>query len=184
MHRFRHLFIGVWVLAGLGMAATAQQPDRTLSVPEFLAISGSWLTLQRQVGERVRREAPDPEARQFAMDSGGRLNALAAKIASFAASKNSAVPDALLLQHRAVLEALESLAGEELSRRYGEMQEQAWDQAVRFTQLAAERGNDPDLKAFAAGLKPDCEENLARARAAMALLAPPREAPARRPAPP
>ena len=30
MHRFRHLFIGVWVLAGLGMAATAQQPDRTL----------------------------------------------------------------------------------------------------------------------------------------------------------
>ena len=182
MHRLRHLFIGVVVLAGLSMAATAQQPDRTLSVPEFLAISGSWLTLQRQVSVRVQREAPHPEARQFAKDSGARLNELAAKIASFAASKNSAVPDALPLQHRAVLEALEPLAGEELSRHYGEMQEQAWDQAVRFTRLAAERGDDPDLKAFAAGLKPDCEENLERARAAMALLAlQTREAPARRP---
>ena len=142
------------------------------------------MTLQRQVGERLQREAPNPEVRQFAKDMGDRLNALAAKIASFAASKNSTVPDGLLAQHRAIVEALEPLADEELTMRYGEMQEQAWEQAVRFSQLAVDRSADPGLKAIGADLRTECEQNLARARAARTVLSPPsRESPSTRPPP-
>ena len=45
MHDLRHLIVGALIIVSLGSAVSAQQavaPDRMLTVPEFLAIAGSW----------------------------------------------------------------------------------------------------------------------------------------------
>jgi predicted outer membrane protein len=76
------------------------------------------------------------------------------------------------LEHRAVLDGLTPLDGEELARRYAQAQTQAMGQAIALYRAASGQDEDPGLRTLAAELLPRLEQQAQAAGAAQEAVAP------------
>jgi putative membrane protein len=149
---------------GGGAGGSTDRAQQALDAATFVTHAASLAMLQIGAAERAADQASRPEVKDFAQrivqderDTLQRVQALGRQL-------DVGVPSAMVLEHRAVLEGLAPLTGEEFDRRYAEMQVQALEQAVRLHGTAAERDEDPALAALAAEILPALDRHLAAAR--------------------
>ncbi len=123
-------------------------------------------------GGHALRAATRPETMALARDTVQLHAGLLVQLRQIAQQQNLLIPEAMALEHRAVLDGLTPLAGEELDRRYVESQVQAFEQAVQLYRAAAGQNADLTLKSFAAELLPRLEQQQATVQRSLDTISP------------
>ncbi|MBX6314609.1 MAG: DUF4142 domain-containing protein [Isosphaeraceae bacterium] len=118
-------------------------------------VAASKLAIERAASEEVKRFA-----RQM-VDDHTRANQ---ELMRLAGARQIGVPQLLSFQHQAESDILAGLSGEEFDRCYMKQQFAAHICTVGLFEAEAERGQDQDLKAFAAKQLPTLREHLDMAR--------------------
>jgi len=114
-------------------------------------VASSKLALQRATGADLKKFA------QQMIDDHTKANR---ELMALAAAKGIAVPAALSIPHQAEYEVLGGLQGEEFDCAYAKQQFAAHICTVALFKAEAERGADPDVKAFASKTLPHLKEHL------------------------
>jgi putative membrane protein len=161
-------------LAGLLLAAcplvAQEQPGsvapsagslQALDPASFTALAASLAMFEIDAGGHALQAASRPEVVTLARDTVQLHADLLARLRQVAQQQNLVIPETASLEHRAVLDGLTPLAGEELDRRYAESQAQAFEQAVQLYRTAASQDDDPTLKSFATEFLPRLEQQQA-----------------------
>jgi putative membrane protein len=148
------------VLLTAGSASAQQRLDTN----GFLRLAASLAAFEIEAGSHALQAATRPEVAALARETVEFQGSLMQRLRSLAQERNLTMPEGMLLEHRAALDGLVPLDGEELNRRYVENQAQALEQAVELYRAAAGQPDDPALKALAAELLPDLERQHATAR--------------------
>jgi putative membrane protein len=160
-------FLVVLTLAGalLGGAAAGQPADSSgrNAAPAgdpatFVRFAASSATLQAAASEQAVRESSRPDVKEFAQHAIQVQRDLLSGVQAFARQSGIAVPAALVLEHKASLDGLSPLTGEEFNRRYMQMEVQALRQAVQMYRAAAERATDENLRRLAGEALPKLEQ--------------------------
>lgn len=81
------------------------------------------------------------------------------ELAQLARERSFLAPTELDAKHRGMLDELSALSGDELERRYLEMQRKAHDDAISLFERAAQRAQDKELRSFAARTLPTLREH-------------------------
>lgn len=180
--RRRALTHGILAVALLAAApARAQQGGGTapsagslqaLDPGSFVALAASLAMLQIEAGGHVLQKVADPGLLALARDGVRLQSEVLERLRPLAEQRQLALPAAMSLEHRAVLDGLTPLDGVELARRYAQAQSQALDQALALYGEAAGQDEDPGLKALAADLLPRLRQQAEAARAAQQAVAP------------
>jgi putative membrane protein len=136
--------------------AAAQQQHR-LDANGFLRLAASLAAFEIEAGGHALRAATRPEVVALARESVALQSNLLQRLRALAQERNLPMPEGMVLEHRAALDGLTPLDGEELNRRYAEIQAQALQQAIELYRAAAGQDDDPALKALAAELLPGLE---------------------------
>jgi putative membrane protein len=103
--------------------------------------------------------AGSDETRMFAQKMVNDHTKANRELMQLAASKQFAVPTALDVQDRATAAALSGLSGEDFDRCYAKQQHAAHICTVELFEAEAKRGQDPDLKAWAAKMLPALKQH-------------------------
>ncbi len=74
------------------------------------------------------------------------------------------LPQALDDEHQKKLDQLKGLSGKDFDRSYDEMQQQAHEEAIALFQNYAQKGDNPDLRRWAAKTLPRLRDHLAMAK--------------------
>jgi putative membrane protein len=162
MARTRLLALLASALLLTGSAASAQPAP--LDADGFLRLATSFAAFEIEAGSHALQAATRPEVAALARDTVALQGDLMQRLRATAQQRNLAVPQGMMLEHRAILDGLAPLDGEELNRRYAEAQVQALERAVELYRAAAGQDDDPALKSLAAESLPELERQQARAR--------------------
>jgi putative membrane protein len=150
------------VLLLMGDFASAQQGR--LDANGFLRLAASLAAFEIEAGSHALQAATRPEVAALARETVEFQGNLMQRLRTVAQQRNLNMPEEMLLEHRAALDGLVPLDGEELNRRYAETQIQALQQAVELYRAAAGQDDDPALKGLAAELLPGLERQQAMAQ--------------------
>ena len=104
--------------------------------------------------------ASNPEVKRFAQQMIADHTRANQELMTLAAQKGMVLPAALPIPAQATLVALEGVSGEEFDKCYVKDQIAAHIQAVGLFEAEAERGQDPQLKAWAAKTVPVLKDHL------------------------
>jgi putative membrane protein len=145
---------------------------RTLDPASFVAVAASLAMLEIEAGGHALQTATRPELVELARDTVQLQGEVMQRLRATAQERDLLLPDAMSLEHRAVLEGLAPLDGDELARRYAEAQVQALGQAIQLYQAAAGQDADAQLKSFADEVLPRLERQARAAQQALQLVQP------------
>jgi predicted outer membrane protein len=145
---------------------------QALEPASFLAVAASLAMFEIEAGNQVLRSATRPELVELAHDTIRLQDEVMQRLRRAAQERGHSLPDAMSLEHRAVLEGLASLDGAELERRYAETQVQALDQALELYRSAAGQEGDAGLKSLAGEVLPRLERQDQAAQRAVQLVRP------------
>jgi putative membrane protein len=131
---------------------------QALDSPSFVALAASLAMLEIEAGGHALQAAARPEVLDLARDTVQLQGEVMERLRAAAQARGLVLPEAMSLEHQAVVEGLTPLDGEELARRYAEAQVQALGQAVTLYRAGAGQDRDPELKSFAAAFLPRLEQ--------------------------
>jgi len=142
----------------------ATKPSR--SDIKFMKEAAQGGMLEVKLGRIAMQNAASPEVRQF----GERMVADHGKgndeLKSLARSENVALPDQSGADHEKEIQRLEKLSGPDFDREYMKMMVADHHKDIRAFEHEAQRGDDPEVKAFAAKTLPTLREHLSMAERA------------------
>lgn len=146
-------------------AGMAKMPTRA---PEFVAHAARDGMAEIELGKLATARAASPDVKQFAqrmIDDHGKANT---ELTSLASSKNIPVPTDADAEHRLLMDRLGKLSGAEFDHAYMQAMVSDHDHAVAKFRAFSNRGDDPELKAWAEKTLPTLEahERLAKETAA------------------
>jgi putative membrane protein len=143
---------------GQGVGA-GQTPDARFVM---FAVMGS--TAEIEMGRLAVQKGASEDVRQFGqrmIDDHTRANEELTRLAS---TKGVVPPATLDAKHQAAMRKMAALSGEKFDREYARMMVGDHKKTVSEFQKEADRGADPDLKAFAAAQLPGLREHLRMAQ--------------------
>ena len=127
----------------------------------FAAMGG---TAEVELGRLAAQKGASEDVRQFGrmmVDDHTKANEELTRVAS---SKGMTPPATLDAKHQAAVRKLSALAGEKFDREYARMMVGDHKKTVAEFQKEADRGADPDIKAFAASKLPALQGHLRMAQ--------------------
>ena len=116
--------------------------------------------MEVELGRLAAQKGTSDEVRQFGqrmVDDHSKANEELMRIGS---SKGMTAPAMLDAKHKAEMQKLSALSGEKFDKEYVKMMVKDHKQDVGEFQKEADRGADPDIKAFAASTLPTLREHL------------------------
>jgi putative membrane protein len=116
--------------------------------------------MEVELGKVAAEKGASDEVRQFGqrmVDDHSKANA---ELTQLASGKGMTLPTAPDPRHQAEMRKLSALSGEKFDREYVKMMLKDHKKDVAAFQKEADRGTDPDLKAFAAAALPTLREHL------------------------
>ena len=152
------------VAAGLALApaARAQAPAFTDQLfAEAAAAAGMAEVASSQLAEA---RGADADTKKFAQQMVAEHTKANSELMALAAAKRLPLPRTLSYQDQAAGAALAGLKGVDFDREYAKNQLAAHICAVQLFTTEAERGQDPEVKAWAARTLPHLKEHLHMAR--------------------
>lgn len=135
-----------------------------LDAAGFLALAASLAMFELEAGSYALQKLSRPELVTLARATVDLQGEVMQRLRGAAQERNLQLPAAMSLEHRAVLDGLAPLDGEEFSRRYAEAQVQALRQGQELYQVAAGQDSDPQLKQLAGEVLPRLEQQAEMAR--------------------
>jgi putative membrane protein len=160
----RHTSIAILVVIALALGSPATHAQE-MTDQQFVSLAAMGGLAEVQLGrlatERARRGSVQQFGERMVLDHG----AMNAELARLADRKVIAMPIALDDAHQQTKERLARLSGQDFDRAY--MQEMVADHTkdIAHFEHQAQRGIDPELKAFAAAALPVLRRHLEMARA-------------------
>jgi putative membrane protein len=155
-----------------GSVAPSPGDVRALDPASFVALAASLAMFEIEAGGHALQTLADPALLALARDTVQLQSEILERLRPAAQERALALPAAMSLEHRAVLDGLTPLDGLELARRYAEAQTQALDQALALYGAAAGQEEDPGLKSLAADLLPRLQQQVQVARSAQKAVLP------------
>lgn len=142
---------------GHGAGHGAGRSSQDTKFATFAAMGGA---AEVEMGRLAAQQGASDEVRQFGrrmVDEHTRANG---ELTQLAASKGMTLPAALDAKHQSAMRRMQALTGERFDREYVKMMVAYHRKTVAEFRREAERGADPDLKAFAARALPALREHL------------------------
>ena len=143
--------------AGHNMGGTTQDSKFAM----FAAMGGM---AEVEMGRTAAQKGASEDVRQFGrrmVDDHTKANEQLTQLAS---SKGMTLPAALDAKHQAAMQKMSGMSGEKFDREYARMMVADHKKTVGEFQKEAQRGADPELKAFAAAQLPALQEHLRMAQ--------------------
>ncbi len=141
--------------------ARAQQPARAAFNDNLFAAAAAANDLaELTVANMALQRAAHAETKVFAQQMVKDHNQTTRELMALAAAKSLALPRMPDVKDQAAADALGGLSGPDFDREFLKQQLAGHMGAVQLFQAEAERGADPDLKAFAAKYLPKLKEHL------------------------
>ena len=131
---------------------------------KFLMFAAMGGTAEVELGRLAAQKGASEDVRQFGrmmVDDHTKANEELTRVAS---SKGMTPPTALDAKHQAAVRKLSAISGEKFDREYARMMVGDHKKAVAEFQKEADRGADPDVKAFAASKLHALREHLRMAQ--------------------
>jgi putative membrane protein len=155
------------VVAGQQPAATKPQPVRgekpASAETPFIGAAAMDGLAEVEFGRLATRNASSPDVKQFAQRMIDAHQKVGDELKGFASRKEITLATELDDQHRAMHDDLAKLTGAAFDKAYMAQMVKAHLQAVSLFQEEAKRGQDPDVKAWAAKRLPTLQEHLKQA---------------------
>ena len=117
-----------------------------------------------ELGKLAAEKASSEDVRQFAkqlMDDQTKTNDRLKQVAS---QQNISIPDALDSKHQSLIDKVAKLSGPEFDKAFLKQQLKEQEAQVRDFSDEAQRGTDPNVKTFAAGVLPNLQQQLEAAK--------------------
>lgn len=149
---------------------TATAP--ALDMAGFLHEGTSLAAFAVEAGGHVLRSANRPEVMDLARAAVQLHAEILQRLRSLAEARSITVPEGMMLEHRAVLDGLTPLDGEELHRRYVQSQAQALAREVQLYQQATDRNAEPALGTLGSEIMPRLQEQAAMAQRTLEAVQP------------
>jgi len=157
-------FVGMAALCAAGFAsateARAQGTAAPISDKLFAAAAAGAGMSEVAMGELALQRGADSETKTFAQTMVADHSKANKELMALAGAKGIPLPATLPVQDQAAAEVLGGLQGEMFDREYAKQQLAAHLCAVQLFHAEATRGQDPDLKAFAAKTLPHLKQHL------------------------
>jgi predicted outer membrane protein len=184
MSAMRRLAFAVLLLvAVLAMVSRAPAQDASGTAPSagqvqaldprsFIELAASLAMFEIEAGGQALQKVAHPGLLALARDTVRLQSEILEHLRPAAQERALLLPASMSLEHRAVLDGLTPLDGEELVRRYAQAQTQALGQALALYRAASGQDEDPGLRTLAAELLPRLEQQAQAAGAAQEAVAP------------
>jgi putative membrane protein len=117
-----------------------------------------------QLGQLAQQKGQSDQVKQFGERMVQDHTQANEQLKSIAQAKGIALPASLDDKHRKHLDKMQNLSGAEFDREYMKHMVNDHQKAVKLFKRQADRGADPDLKAFAASTLPKLQDHLAMAK--------------------
>lgn len=162
-----------WTLAAFAAAALAVAPatadDKTadkmgVSDSLFAAAAAEGGMAETQMAEMGAKKAHSPELKKFSEHMLESHRTVNSQLKEMASKKGITLPTTVGVGHQFCAQSLASLSGEEFDHAYTQAQFVAHMAAIAAFKAEADRGHDPDVKAWAAKTLPSLEEHLRELR--------------------
>jgi putative membrane protein len=158
-HKFLALAAGLTLAAGIGVAQKSEA-SRVAADNTFITKAAQGNMAEVEMGRLATQHATDAKVKQFGqrmIDDHSKANDELKKVAS---NKGATVPSTLDPTDQATLDRLSRLNGPDFDRTY--MQDMTKDHRTDVAEFRREanRGQDPDVKAFASKTLPTLEDHL------------------------
>ena len=130
----------------------------------FAAFAAMGGMAEVELGRLAAQKGASEDVRQFGqrmVDDHTKANEELMRIVS---GKGLALPTALDAKHQSMAQKMSALSGEKFDREYAKMMVSDHKKAIAEFQKEAQRGADPELKAFAAAKLPALQEHLRMAQ--------------------
>jgi putative membrane protein len=146
------------------------QHGGAISMPEFVKHAAQGGMAEVSLGKLAADKASDPDVKQFAqrmVDDHSKANA---ELTGLASSKGILLPANTDPKNQALMDRLAKLSGSEFDRAYMHAMLTDHDHDVSEFRAYAQRGTDPDVKAWAAKTLPTLEEHDQMAKTTVAKI--------------
>jgi putative membrane protein len=152
--------------AALALAAPTARAQETagkgaVNDALFAVVAAQSGTAEVQLSELGLQKATDPELKKFSQQMIDEHSKMNQELMALAQRKNIALQRTIPASCQFTLQSLAGLSGEEFDKCYAKAQTLAHMEAVAVFTAESERGQDADLKAFAAKGMPHIKEHLA-----------------------
>ena len=163
----RHFAVGLGVVVLTLHGAFAADAKLPSGDSKFVQEAASGGLYEVQAGQLAAQKATNPPVKEMAQHIVGDHQKAAEKLKAIAQAKGAPVPAILDKKHRRKLDRLNKLSGAEFDRKYAEMMVDDHQSDIKKFKSEAEKGNDADLKQFAAETLPTLEQHLSMAKEAV-----------------
>jgi putative membrane protein len=138
-------------------ALSAQEFATKVAISDMMEIEAAKLALSKE---------PDGDTKPFAerMVKDHEHTSMELKTLVDSGKLNVTLPTALDAEHQREIDELKAKSGKEFDRAYDPKQVKAHQQAVQLFEAYARKGDNPDLKAWAAKTLPHLKQHLAMAK--------------------
>lgn len=162
-----------WTLAAFAAAALTVAPatadDKSagkmgVSDSLFAAVAADGGMAEMQMAEMGVKKAHNPELKKFSEHMLESHRTVSSQLKEMAAKKGITLPATVSVGHQFCAQSLATLSGEEFDHAYTQAQYIAHMSAISAFKAEADRGQDADVKAWAAKTLPSLEEHLRELR--------------------
>jgi putative membrane protein len=141
-----------------------REPVGAMNDSLFVAAAAAGGMAEIGVSRLALERAGSDEIKMFAQKMVNDHTQANRELMQLAAAKRIAVPVALEFQDRATAAALSGITGEDFDRCYAKLQHAAHICTVELFEAEAKRGQDPDVKAWAAKMLPTLKQHKMQAK--------------------
>ena len=159
----RHVTIAVLVTAALALGSPAIDAQE-MTDQQFISLAAVGGLAEVELGRLATQRAGRGSVQQFGERMVIDHGAMNAQLAQLAERKGMRVPLTLDAEHQQVRDRLARLSGHDFDRAYMQEMLSAHTKDIAHFDHQAQRGTDPDVKAFAAGALPVLRDHLEMAR--------------------
>ena len=162
-----------WTLAAFATVALAGSPALAqhgtaekmgVSDSLFAAAAADGGMAEMMMAEMGAKKATNPELKKFSEHMVESHSKVASQLKELASKKGFTLPTTTSVGHQFCAQSLAGLSGEEFDHAYSHAQLTAHMAAVATFKAEAERGQDPDVKAWAEKTLPAIEEHVKELR--------------------
>ena len=167
MRNVTRLFGVACVLAAAGLTAAVaddRKPDAPFSDKEFVIKATSCGMHEVELGKLAIQRGVDPTVKEFGQRMIADHSRANNELKAVAAKKNIELPSDLNSSQKSTMEKLSKLSGAEFDKEYISDMVNDHEEDVEDFQTQANKGNDPEIKAFAAKALPTLQGHLQKAR--------------------
>lgn len=150
-------FLGVLALTAVLLGAACEQDNNS---EHFAKESAQGGLAEVQMGRLAAAQASNPAVKQFGQQMVDDHSKANNELLAVAARKNMTLPTAPTAEQQAEADKLAKLTGADFDKEYVAAMVKDHEHDVEDFQIQADKGNDPEVKAFAAKTLPTLQHHL------------------------